>query len=300
MATVVAEDYASAAESSLLGVGSRGVEMPGVILAVLERPEVAPRVLASAGRLAELAGAIRINGLAIRTPPIEMIMPTEEILTRAEEIRIRTEEQHRADTLRAIFDVWAGTAPDQRIVREWSDREGRADEVVGEWGRRADFIVLKRPWHREPEPERQAIHAALFDTDRPVLVVPPDRPSGPFGRSVAIAWREDDRTGKAVLAALRWLGRAEEIHLLAGAREGAVRPHLPEILEEHGITANLHVLPVTGQRAFGEVLLAKAHELRADMLIMGAFARHPVRTLILGGVTRHMLAHADLPVFMRH
>ena len=77
-------------------------------------------------------------------------------------------------------------------------------------------------------------------------------------------------------------------------------PHLPDIFDEHGIAAKLHVLPITGQQAFGETLLRTAHQLDADMLVMGAFARHPVRSLILGGVTRHMLAHADLPVLMRH
>ncbi len=117
---------------------------------------------------------------------------------------------------------------------------------------------------------------------------------------MAIAWRNDSRTIKAVLAALRWLRRAKTIHVLAGAREGTPQPDLPDILEEHGMKAALHVLPITGQNVFGEALLAKAHELACDMVVMGAYARHPVRSLILGGVTRHMLAHADLPVFMRH
>ncbi|HEY8289612.1 MAG TPA: universal stress protein, partial [Acetobacteraceae bacterium] len=45
---------------------------------------------------------------------------------------------------------------------------------------------------------------------------------------------------------------------------------------------------------------AKARELACDMMVMGAFARHPLRSLVLGGVTRHMLSHADLPILMRH
>ena len=89
------------------------------------------------------------------------------------------------------------------------------------------------------------------------------------------------------------------VHVLAGARDKA-QPTLPDIFEEHGIRAELHVIPITGQKVFGELLLAKAHELGCDMMVLGAFARHPMRSLVLGGVTRHMLAHADLPVFMRH
>ena len=49
--------------------------MPGVILAVVERPAVAARTLAAAQNLAELSNAGRINVLAIRIPPLETILP---------------------------------------------------------------------------------------------------------------------------------------------------------------------------------------------------------------------------------
>ena len=50
----------------------------------------------------------------------------------------------------------------------------------------------------------------------------------------------------------------------------------------------------------GEALLKKTHELGADLLVMGAYTRSRLRQMLLGGVTSHMLEHADLPVFMSH
>ncbi|HEY7576768.1 MAG TPA: universal stress protein [Acetobacteraceae bacterium] len=271
-----------------------------MILAVLDRPDAAAHVLAGAARLAELTGARRINVLAIRTPPLSTIVPSEEVLTVPREQHIREEETLRAAALKQAFDTWSRAAPAAGPTTEWADIEGLADLLVGEWGQRADFIVLKRPTDHQLEQERRAIHAALFDTGRPVLVVPPDRSAAQFGQRIAIAWRDDERTIKAVLSLLRCATEAREIHVLAGTRDAARPPSLPAILEEHGVAATLHVLQVTGQQAFGETLLQTAHRLGADMLVMGAFARHPLRSLILGGVTRHMLAHADLPVLMRH
>jgi nucleotide-binding universal stress UspA family protein len=87
--------------------------------------------------------------------------------------------------------------------------------------------------------------------------------------------------------------------VLARTRDPAQPPRLPDILAEHDIAATLHVLPITRQ-AFGETLLKAAHQLGADMLVMGAYAHSPLRELILGGVTRYMIEHADLPVLMRH
>jgi nucleotide-binding universal stress UspA family protein len=102
-----------------------------------------------------------------------------------------------------------------------------------------------------------------------------------------------------VLPALRCLGGAERVHVLAGVRQGAAEPALPQILIDHGLDAELHLLPI-GPGPFGRALLDKAHELGADMLVMGAYAHSPLREALLGGVTRYMLAHADLPLLMRH
>ena len=272
--------------------------MAGVILAELDRSDAAPSVLAAAACLARLIRASRINVLVIRTPPFSTIT-SEEVLTREVEERVRADEQRRVDVLKARYEDWAGTEAGGTVT-EWVDVESLADRVMEEWGRRADFVVLRRPTEQRTEQERRALHATLFDTDRPVLVVPPEPLAAPFGRRIAIAWRDDARTIKAVLSAVRLAGHAEQIHVLAGTRDPMEPPHLPDILEEHNIDAGLHVLPIAGQQAFGEALLAAAHQLGADMLVMGAFVRHPVRSLILGGVTRYMLSYADLPVIMRH
>ena len=102
---------------------------------------------------------------------------------------------------------------------------------------------------------------------------------------------------KAVLAALRCLRQVATVLVLAGTRTGA--PVLPAIFAKHGITAELHALPI-GPGVFGAALLNKAHELGADMLVMGAYQHSRLRELLLGGVTRYMLAHADVPLLMRH
>jgi nucleotide-binding universal stress UspA family protein len=70
-------------------------------------------------------------------------------------------------------------------------------------------------------------------------------------------------------------------------------------LVEHGIEAELQIIPI-GEEPFGGTLLARAHAVGADMLVTGAYAHSPLRELILGGVTRYLIAHADLPVLMRH
>jgi len=48
----------------------------------------------------------------------------------------------------------------------------------------------------------------------------------------------------------------------------------------------------------GAGLLGAARDFGADLLCMGAYSHSRLRQLILGGVTRHVLENADIPVLM--
>ena len=45
-------------------------------------------------------------------------------------------------------------------------------------------------------------------------------------------------------------------------------------------------------------MLRAAKDFQCDLLSMGAYSHSRLRQLILGGVTRHVLENADLPVMM--
>lgn len=272
--------------------------MPGVIVALLESPDSAPRLLSASERLAELVGGTRIDVLVVRVPPETTILPSEEVLTARKAANIREQEQERAAALRSAFDYWAARTRSEGLSAQWVEREGLVDAVLRKRGATADVIVLRRPETHDRVPTQQELHTALFETDRPVLIIPPGPPVA-FGRRVAIAWRNDRPATRAVLSALRCRVPPEKVFVLAGVREGAPQPTVPDILWEHGIEAELHVLPI-GPGVFGETLLAKAHELGADLIVMGAYRHSPMREFLLGGVTRFMLAHANIPILMRH
>jgi nucleotide-binding universal stress UspA family protein len=247
--------------------------MSEVILVVLERQRTAANLLAATARLAELIGGARINVLG-RT---EALPPEEQT------------------ALRQAFDSWAGAQP-ENIRAQWLKIEGRLEASIEEKGRRADFIVIAQP--EQDKAARHTFRVALFQTDRPVLMMP-TRVDADFGRCMAIAWRDDQLAVKAVIPALRFLTRAATVHVLVGTHAGAQPPALPRVLIEHGVPAELQVIPIASG-VFGKDLLGKAHELGADMLVMGAHLHSRLLELMLGGLTRYIIDHADIPVLMRH
>ncbi len=263
--------------------------MGKVALAVLDRPENVASVLSSAARLLQYGGGGRIEALAVRTPPLAEMMLADQGMPPVEEERLRTEEHVWADAAKAEADRWA---PSKGVAADFIDVEGNVAHIVSERGRRSDVIVI--PGGTNSHRSRDALHAALFDTSRVVLVTPP-KCTGEFGRVVAVAWKDDARAPKAVLAAMPVLAKAQAVHVLCAKVDEAA---VPAILEEHGIPAQAHT--VEGHGPVGEQLLQKARELGADLIVMGAYAHGEWREAILGGVTRTMIEHADLPILMRH
>ena len=268
--------------------------MGGVVLAVLDRPETVTPVLSSAARLLSVGGGGTILALAVRTPPVAELMFPDQALTHAEEARLRAAEEAWERGVKAMAGRWEASAIRRSIAFRFIGVEGDIAHLVAEHGRRSDAAVVASG-AREPGKARDALHAAIFDTSRAVLIAPPQS-TGEFGRVIAVAWKDDLRAPKAVLAAMPLLAKAGTVHVLRAKVSQAV---MPAILEEHGINAQVHVVP-DHDGPVGAQLLKFAHQLGADFLVMGAYAHGEWREALLGGVTRYMLDHADLPVLMRH
>ena len=121
-----------------------------------------------------------------------------------------------------------------------------------------------------------------------------------MGTRVCVAWNGTAESAAAVQAALPWLQRAEAVRILSAdeyQRAGPLAPDLANYLALHGVEAELgRFRPL--DREVGAGMLAAAREFRADLLTMGAYSHSRLRQLILGGVTRHVLEYADLPVIM--
>ena len=68
-------------------------------------------------------------------------------------------------------------------------------------------------------------------------------------------------------------------------------------LRRNGIAAEPLTVELDGRNT-GEAILATAESLGCDLLIKGAYTQSRLRQMIFGGATRHVLAHARLPVLM--
>ncbi|HEX9703226.1 MAG TPA: universal stress protein [Rhodospirillales bacterium] len=186
----------------------------------------------------------------------------------------------------------------------WREEIGRDDEVTARRGRLADLMVVGRPTAASDVSSTLTLNAAVFDTGRPVLVVPPGGATV-SGKNVAISWNGSAESSRAVAYALPLLKRADKVTVFTAptAKIPLVHPQdLASYLQWHDIKPTARTLDVgtTDRQAIAVALLAALTEGNADLLVMGAYTHSRMRQLILGGFTRHVLENAKLPLFMAH
>jgi nucleotide-binding universal stress UspA family protein len=172
---------------------------------------------------------------------------------------------------------------------------------IGEYGRVFDLIVVGRPGSASNEPHRSTLETALFESGRPLLIVPPSG-TAVLGTTIAIAWNGSTETARSIAFAMPLLRQARDVPVLAvpGLRlPGPSDAQLVRALQRDSIPARVVEVRDDGGSP-GRALLAAAADLGADLMIKGGYTQSRLRQLIFGGPTSDILAEAMLPVFMAH
>jgi nucleotide-binding universal stress UspA family protein len=194
----------------------------------------------------------------------------------------------------------AGCKPREGVSASWSNQVGSIESMVTRFGRLVDMIVTNRPTNNGLL-TRHCFDAAVFGTGRPTLVVDGPLPKG-FGESILIAWNGSLEASRALAGAMPLLDRAHRVSILSAHDyddEAVDLTDLAEALSARGIHTP-EVLFSAKRASAGAQLIAAAESQGASLIVMGAYTHSRLRESVLGGVTRHLLAHAPAPLLMCH
>ncbi len=76
--------------------------------------------------------------------------------------------------------------------------------------------------------------------------------------------------------------------------------HAVRLLERRGVVVDVEHGLGGADLAVGELILSRASDFGADMIVMGAYGHGRLRELVLGGVTRVVLESMTVPVLFSH
>lgn len=189
------------------------------------------------------------------------------------------------------------------VCATFAQHVGAPDREMARRGRLADLIVLDRP-HTTEGWWSTVVDAAIFDTGRPVLLIPPApfQPVPTLGR-VAVAWNGSLQATRAIVGAMPLLHEADEVVVITDAKAPADSGDagaLCHALAFHGVRAGRIMFEPEPGEPVGAGLLRAVHRQEATLLVMGAFTHSRLRQFLLGGATRHLLENADLPIVVAH
>ena len=194
------------------------------------------------------------------------------------------------------------------LATDYRKAEGDIAEHLRQASRFADLTIVGQADTENPPgidpfllPER-----VVFGCAAPLLVVPIQFVPRDIGRSVLVGWDGSGEAARAIHDALPLLRQARTVtvvavdpdrqgHLTGGADAPAMVAHLGR----HGINAAAEEI-LSGGRHAGEVLLSRAADLGADLLVMGAYGHMRLKEFIFGGTTPDILEQTAIPVFTSH
>lgn len=195
----------------------------------------------------------------------------------------------------------AGVESEHRIIEATL---GGATDMFGRIARRFDLVVVGQ---REPDrmsPADLFAEGALFESGRPVVMVPYIQKEGVRLDRVLMCWDGSRTAARAMGDAMPFLARAKQVDVIIVATGRAKSDEVPGAdvghhLARHGIKVEVKRI-VAEDVDVPNTILSYAADVSADFVVMGGYGHSRLREFVLGGATRGILGSMTIPVLMSH
>lgn len=216
------------------------------------------------------------------------------------------ESSQQLEEARQRAPWWGEQLARHGLQGEFQVVQGDAVEALCHAGRWSDLIVAERPCANPDAPVGWGIASrTVFGSSSPVVVVPEGAKVDKVGEHMLVAWNASREAMLAVHGAMPLLKRAGKVTVLEG--EAIASPlgaeNLPTLdlrawLQRRGIDAEFQSF--RPEKDHGPNLLEAANKADANLIVVGAWGQSRIAELVLGGVTRHLFQHSNLPMLVAH
>lgn len=271
------------------------------ILVAFNGTETAERAVKLAAHMARRHDA-HLTGLFAHTIP-QTYAQMEAYMTAAAIMALDEGNAEMEEKVASAFADLIG-AEEQGLRTTFLCQNGFPNDVISQYARTYDLIVIGQP---DPDHEGSVYSDPDADTvalqsGRPVLVAPRGFELMETSRGAVVAWDGKRAAARALSDAMSLLEGEDSVTVLHIGNEDDVRQPGRDIMEHlsrHGLSAKLNTQPKAGM-AISDIVLNTCAETDAGLLVMGAYEHSRFSELLLGGVTREVLARTHIPVLMSH
>jgi nucleotide-binding universal stress UspA family protein len=218
--------------------------------------------------------------------------------------RQRVENETLAAQAKAQFEAAATQAGISYTSYQTNASGPGAADQFAHLARRFDLVMVGQPQPEGSAAQDLIVEAGMFESGRPLIVVPYIQKGGLALDRVMVCWDGGRAAARAIGDAMPFLTRAKQVEVVIVAGERGKRDELPGVdlgqhLARHGIKVTVNRIPA-GDIDPANAIISYASDSGADFLVMGGYGHSRLREFILGGVTRTMLESMTVPTLMAH
>ncbi|WP_144156211.1 universal stress protein [Paraburkholderia sp. BCC1885] len=231
---------------------------------------------------------------------------TRPIFLHAEGTWVTTSERRRHVNRETAEARFLAAGERAGLAVEWRAPAGPAVETAILHARHADLLILGQydPWESSSYVSLHFVEDVVMSSGRPAIVLPFAGAVRSFAQSVLIAWDGSRESARSVADALPVIKAAKFVTVMTVQQHpssgGPAGLDIAGWLDRHGINAGFADTAAGDGVSTGAVLLNMVADLRADLLVMGAYGHPRIQERLLGGVTDTMLHSMTVPVLMSH
>ena len=203
--------------------------------------------------------------------------------------------------LRARLEKAAPEAEFRRLDVLGGDGPDRFAEI----GRYFAAAVLGMDSPAGTDAQRRLFNAALFQSGRPLIVVPAAAEARGAPKRIAVGWSPTREATRAVHDALPMLKAAELVRIVAvddpRARSESGEPgaDIAAHLARHGVQAEVRFVP-KGDSGVTGTLVDEARYCGAELMVLGGYGHSRFSEWMLGGVSRDIVTASAIPLLFSH
>lgn len=188
---------------------------------------------------------------------------------------------------------------------DWREVQGFPQDVMIWAARHVDLVVLPQPDSDDAEAQfnKEAVSDVVMRCGRPVLFHPYIDADPDIG-TVLVAWDGGREAVRAFHDSVPFLAGSKVLFLsvLAKQQIDAASVNDEDLIafaESHGASAKVD-RHVGDNIRVGDIMMSRAADLGANLVVMGGYSHSRFREMVLGGTTRDILTQMPVPVLMSH
>jgi nucleotide-binding universal stress UspA family protein len=242
----------------------------------------------------------RLTGIAFLYDPMVPISAAAPAVIEAQE-RDNQKATHAAIDRFTAACRRAGIGADPQQV---SSSYTGVGEQFGRIARRFDLAVVGQAEPGATALEEIVAESALFDSGRPLIIVPYIQKEPLKLDRVMVCWDGGRPATRAIADAMPLLQRAGRVDVVIVTNEPGKQDQIEGAdigahLARHGLNIEVKRIPL-GDIDVADMLLSHAADEDIDFIVMGGYGHSRFREFVFGGVTRSMLRSMTVPVLMSH